>query len=161
MTPDQRFARCLAEILKDEGGYVNRASDPGGPTNHGITLKTLREVYGSNQTINDLKAITPNEVSAIYRKNYWGSICDNLPAGLDLMYFNAAVNNGPGHAHTFLSAAMVHTTPVHQQIINFSDIQTRFYRGLKGYAEYGRGWMNREKEITNLALSWSLDEPSA
>ena len=39
--PPPRFDACLAEVLKQEGGYVDNPLDPGGATNLGITRKTL------------------------------------------------------------------------------------------------------------------------
>lgn len=36
-----RFDICLDEVLRQEGGYVDHPSDPGGATNMGITHKTL------------------------------------------------------------------------------------------------------------------------
>jgi lysozyme family protein len=38
-----RFDICLAFTLKTEGGYVDNPADPGGATNMGITLATLRQ----------------------------------------------------------------------------------------------------------------------
>lgn len=32
------FDTALARLLAHEGGYSNHPSDPGGPTNYGITL---------------------------------------------------------------------------------------------------------------------------
>ena len=37
----ENFAACLAFTLKYEGGYVDHPSDPGGATNHGVTIATL------------------------------------------------------------------------------------------------------------------------
>ena len=45
-SPDQldsaRFDACMPFIFKAEGGYADNPADPGGPTNYGITLATLR-----------------------------------------------------------------------------------------------------------------------
>ncbi len=35
-----------AEIVRREGGYVNDPDDPGGATNHGVTLGTLQRPEG-------------------------------------------------------------------------------------------------------------------
>ena len=40
---DDRFDECLAFTLRAEGGYVDDPADPGGATNMGVTLATLRE----------------------------------------------------------------------------------------------------------------------
>ena len=34
-----------AEIVRREGGYVNDPDDPGGATNHGVTLGTMRQLH--------------------------------------------------------------------------------------------------------------------
>ena len=34
------FERCLALVLRSEGGYVNNPADPGGMTNLGVTKNT-------------------------------------------------------------------------------------------------------------------------
>ncbi|MEL6707602.1 MAG: glycosyl hydrolase 108 family protein [Pseudomonadota bacterium] len=44
----------LSETLDLEGGYVNHPSDPGGETNHGITVGTARQA-GFNGSMRDLK----------------------------------------------------------------------------------------------------------
>ena len=36
-------AAMLASLYADEGGYVNHPSDPGGETNHGVTIGRARE----------------------------------------------------------------------------------------------------------------------
>lgn len=39
-----RIRRIAEEIVAREGGYVNDPDDPGGATNHGITIHTLRRL---------------------------------------------------------------------------------------------------------------------
>jgi lysozyme family protein len=33
-----------AEIVRREGGFVNDPADPGGATNHGVTIHTMRRL---------------------------------------------------------------------------------------------------------------------
>ena len=40
----QNITDIAKEILKTEGGFVNDPDDPGGPTNYGVTLKTLHRL---------------------------------------------------------------------------------------------------------------------
>lgn len=74
------FETCLDYVLKHEGGLTKDASDPGGITNFGISLRFLREVdelllkrigiFGevSEQSIIDL---TQSQAEKIYYTEYW------------------------------------------------------------------------------------------
>lgn len=157
LTPDQRFARCLAVILREEGGWSDDPRDPGGATNHGITLAVYREFYGATRTKADLRAIAPEQVAHIYRARYWGATCDALPPGLDLMYFNAAVNCGPLRARRWLVVTPQPSSEVAAQIRTYAAAQEAYYRGLNTFATYGHGWINRLHAVTALALSWALN----
>ncbi|HBS98700.1 MAG TPA: peptidoglycan-binding protein, partial [Citreicella sp.] len=42
MTQDVR--QLAEEIVAREGGYVNDPADPGGATNHGVTVHTMRRL---------------------------------------------------------------------------------------------------------------------
>ena len=96
-----------------EGGYGDDPADPGGPTNRGITLAELvawrhlrLDESNAGALQDELKRITADEVSEIYLQNYWRpSGADRLPAGLDLMHFDAAVNQGVGTAIRLLQRA--------------------------------------------------------
>ena len=67
------------EILKAEGGIVNDPDDPGGPTNYGVTLKTLKRLgHDLNQDgrvdIADLKQLSATRAVQIF----YGIISINL-----------------------------------------------------------------------------------
>src|SRR5688572_7893012 len=59
-------------ILTREGGYVDHASDRGGPTNMGITAMTLGEWrrMGRPATRAEVKALKVEEARAIYWARY-------------------------------------------------------------------------------------------
>ena len=72
------FLRCLEVVLKNEGGYSNDPSDPGGATNHGITQKTYDDYRGHlGEGFQDVNLITDTEVWDIYLIKYW------LPMNID------------------------------------------------------------------------------
>ncbi len=95
-----RFDACMPFIFKAEGGYSDNPADPGGPTNFGITLATLRAYEGDpNLTADDVKKLTPAVAKEIYRTAYWNRMqCGALPAGLDLEVFDFGVNSGPAES---------------------------------------------------------------
>jgi len=64
------------EILKPfirswEGGYCNVPGDRGGATKWGVTIGTYQSVYGSNKTVEDLKAMTEQQWDDIFARLYW------------------------------------------------------------------------------------------
>ena len=104
LSADRRFARCIPIILAKEGGYVDHPSDPGGATNRGITLAYARSKGrlfdndgDGDVDKEDVKLITVGQATATYREWFWRDVAgDELPAGLDLVMFDYAVNSGPG-----------------------------------------------------------------
>lgn len=58
-------------ILRWEGGYTDDPDDLGGPTNRGITLKTLRTAYGNKATTADLRRMTDTQWQHIFKTYYW------------------------------------------------------------------------------------------
>lgn len=58
-------------ILKWEGGFVNDPNDSGGATNKGVTLATYRRYKGESASVDDLKAITDEDWTAIFKEMYW------------------------------------------------------------------------------------------
>ena len=59
-------ALIIAAVLNVEGGYVNNPKDPGGETNHGITVAVARD-HGYT---GDMKALTKDMAEEIYYQDY-------------------------------------------------------------------------------------------
>lgn len=173
LDPDARFQRCLHIVLAWEGGYVDNPKDPGGATNLGITLKTLQDFRGKAVTKADVKALKLEEAAAIYRAHYWKLIHgDDLPPGVDLMLFDEAVNQGPGHAIQDLQHALgvsvdgafgpVTLEHVEQSddaalVHSLHDLRERFYRGLRTFPTFGKGWLNRLSDVTAKAVAFAQE----
>lgn len=89
------YRECLEFVLGCEGGFVNDPLDSGGATNFGITISVLRAWRGKETSVDDVRRLTTSEAAQIYHASYWlASYCNNLPHGVDLLVFDAAVNMG-------------------------------------------------------------------
>jgi len=162
------FEKCLAEVLKHEGGYVDHPADPGGATNRGVTKKAWEEYVGREVTKDDIKALTVEDVTPFYRKRYWDACkCDNLHAGVDYVVFDVAVNSGTGRAAKFLQEAVGVTADGSigprtlaaaeafgaNLIINKTcDRRESFYKSLPTFPTFGKGWLRRCDEVHKKAL---------
>lgn len=88
------------DIIAREGGFSNDPADPGGPTNHGVTLNTLRrlgfDLTGDGHTdLADVKALTPEKAVAIYTEHYFHRPrLSELPEALQPSIFDMYVNAG-------------------------------------------------------------------
>jgi lysozyme family protein len=90
------------EIVAREGGFVNDPDDPGGATNHGVTIGTLRRLgidvnRDTRIDVADVKALTRADAVAIYVEHYYtrpgiSSLPDVLQASVFDMYVNAGAN---------------------------------------------------------------------
>lgn len=96
--PDVR--EIAVEIVAREGGFVNDPDDPGGATNHGVTIGTLRrlgiDVTGDARIdAADVKALTRAQAVEIYLEHYFKRPgIAGLPAVLQASVFDMYVNAG-------------------------------------------------------------------
>jgi lysozyme family protein len=147
----ENFKRCLDFTLKYEGGYSNHSKDPGGPTNMGITIATLSHELGRRATISDVMGMTKATAENIYHKKFWNTVNgDDLPAGVDLMMFDIAVNSGPGRALNWYKEISNSTS--YFQILELDKKRLGFYRHLANFKFFGKGWLAREKACKDLAM---------
>jgi lysozyme family protein len=165
----ENFEKSLSILLKHEGGFVDHPKDPGGATNKGITKKTYEEFLGRDVTVEELKNITDEDVKLIYKTLYWDIVkCDTLPAGVDFAVFDWCVNGGPSRAAKTLQKALnvdadgaigpntlsaATNSDCTQTIELFTKERENFYRGLKTFDTFGKGWIRRNKETCEFAIS--------
>ena len=171
--PDQqssaRFDACMPFVFKAEGGYSDNPNDPGGPTNFGITLATLKAYEGDQAlTAEDVKKLTPDVAKEIYRSAYWNRMqCGSLPNGLDLEVFDFGVNAGPGEAVKMLQKIVGVTAdgsigPItlsalgqfkpRDLISRYSDARLAYYKALNK-PDFDQGWATRANQIETASLS--------
>ena len=102
------FQKADARVLVYEGGKVNDPHDPGGRTNQGITQSTFTSwLRARGQPVRDVFTMTGDERDTIYKTEYWDRVRgDEVPAGVDFVLYDAAVNSGPGQSIKWLQAAL-------------------------------------------------------
>ena len=163
------YAESIRRLLLSEGGYVNHPSDPGGPTNFGITIFDYRKYGKPNATAADVRAMKVAEAKAIYRAKYWDAMrCDELPAGVDYCIFDYAVNSGTGRAPKVLQRCLrmavsgrIDDATLHaarmaaasELIAAICDERLRFLQSLRTWSVFGKGWGRRVAEVRAAALA--------
>lgn len=166
-----RFLACMPFVLQEEGGYSNDAHDTGGMTMHGI----IQREYDKYRTSKGLphqwvKNISIDEQNEIYWTEYWLPNCPNLPTGLDLSYFNIAVNGGPSRgthllqqslgitadgvygADTAHAVSAINPADVRAIISKFASIEINWYRSLSAFKYFGKDWTGRAERCLAASL---------
>ena len=167
------FEACLAHVLHSEGGWADNPSDPGGATMKGITIGTYRAWKGRNVTKAELRAISDAEVGALYRKNYWDAVRgDDLPRGLDLVAFDAAVNSGVSRGAKWLQTALgvpadgkvgpktiAAANAAHKDAVidRACDLRLGFLRQLGTWKTFGKGWTRRVESVRDAASKMAAE----
>jgi len=168
------FDACLRRLLAHEGGYSNHPSDPGGPTNFGITLADYRRYVKPGATAADVRAMRVEEAVAIYRAKYWDALrCDELPAGIDDTVFDYGINSGVGRGGKVLRRvlgladgdwhvtaevlAALRRRAASDVIIAINDERLRFLRSLKTWPVFGTGWSRRVAEVRAFSLTLAAE----
>ena len=163
------FQECLDLVLKSEGGWVNNPADPGGETNLGVTKRVWEEYVG--HAVKTMKDLTKDDVAPMYELKYWRPCyCEVLPRGLDFVVFSMGVNAGPGRSVKLLQQSigcvpdgvigprtreLISASNSANLIAKFSETRREYYRSLKTFPIFGRGWLSRvdneEQEALQMA----------
>ena len=165
------FKECLDLVLKSEGGFVNHPSDPGGMTNLGVTKRVWEEYTGHEADEKIMRGLTPEKVAPLYEQRYWRpTYCEVLPRGLDLLIFSMGINAGTGRCVKLLQSSigcvadgvigprtmeLIKSANVADLIRKYSEARREYYRSLKTFPIFGKGWLARvdreESEALNMA----------
>lgn len=175
------FKKCLAVVLKWEGGNDDDKDDPGGRTSRGIIQREYDKFRDSRgQPHGDVWKANNAEIAAIYYANYWQRVRgDELDDGVALTLFDCAVNNGVGQCAKWAQRAL---GPRYSGAVDgdfgpatfaglkaiadndafIADVLERrdeFYRYLAGKRvaskKFLRGWLNRNSDIRAIAQAWA------
>lgn len=176
------FKRAMPYLLVHEGGKVDHPSDPGGRTNQGVTQRVYNGYrVRKNLKTRDVYLMTAAERDAIYREQYWSVIkADQLPAGVDYVIFDGAVNSSPvqsikwcqralaeagvyggkidGHmGEGTLAAIELH--PNHDKLIEKICVRrVIFLRALKTWPVFERGWTKRVADVKRVGQLYASGE---
>lgn len=164
------FPACLAIILREEGGNDDDPNDHGGRTSRGIIQRewdTFRKTHKGRPA--DVWKASDKDVATIYKDQYWAPWCDDMPSGVDLLFFNASVNSGRTQATKELQRALgvnvdgmmgmitkqalTDAKDVKALIKRISDYRRKFYRALAQFPRYGKGWMSRTDRVQLAAVA--------
>jgi lysozyme family protein len=163
--------KAFRQVIVYEGGYVNHPKDPGGPTNLGITQKTLSSYLGRHASIQDVRNLTKAAVQPIYKKRFWDVLrCDDLPGGVDLAVYDFGVNSGTSRAARYLQSvvgvkqdgqigpatiAACNKYSAEEIVKRLVAKRRGFLMGLRTWRTFGVGWNRRlvSVQTTSLAMA--------
>ena len=139
---------AIRYIKDDEGGYTERAGEPGGAVNHGISFLTFGIWWKQIKrpgvpTFDDLKNISDEDVNEIYETNFADKIgFDILPAGVDYAALDSAANEGV----SFTNALLTLTRGIDDattRIKAISDTRLYFKKLKPSWNKFKGGWTQR------------------
>ena len=164
----ENFPLSLKLVLQSEGGNVDNPADKGGRTSRGITQRVY-DAYRvrAGKPLQDVYLASDDEVSDIYHQSYWWPTGDRLPAGVDYLYFDMAVNAGPHRSVLLLQRAAevyevgvigpvtmaeIDATDPTVLIQKFTEARKEFYQNLHE-GLFLHGWLNRADASEKAALA--------
>lgn len=167
------FDTAIQFILRPdiEGGFQNRADDPGnwtgGKVGAGALLGTKFGISAASYPSLDIANLTQTHAIALYHADFWLPIGGAwLAPGVDLIILDCAVNQGPAIAVRLAQAAAgVHLDgkigPVTGAAARGVDFLQRFatarvlrYSATRGFADNGEGWIMRTFKAYAAAAAW-------
>ena len=167
---------ALSHVFQEEGGFAQRATEPGGSVNMGISQQTLAAWNHSHglpvPTVQDVKDMSKDTATQIYVFWYASPVHFNdLPSGVDLAVLDCGVNMGVAGSLKILALGVGHSYPigghVDQATIVLQLVKTALSGGLKTsvlvdkicdlwlddkrrrkeWKQFGKGWTSRIEQV--------------
>lgn len=162
-------------VIEHEGGFTDDTRDPGnilpdgrpGSTMLGCTQANWENYIGRKVTHDEMRRLTKDDVKPLYKKSYWDSVMgDVLCAGLDYAAFDFAINAGPLASRKLIQRALgvsddgifgkqtlkaIKESNGADLIEKFSIEKEKYYRSLKTFPIYGKGWLRRIADVKHSA----------
>jgi lysozyme family protein len=170
------FQASLKLVLQSEGQNDDDPSDHGGRTSRGITQREYDAWrHEKNLPSLDVWDAPQEDIDTIYHDEYWVPYCDAMPIGVDYVYFNNAVLDGPYRSAVLLQRALgvgadgrigpltrqaVATADPTVTIIKVSAASREFYISLH-QPKFLKGWLNRVAFVQANALHMIHATPPA
>ena len=92
------FDKAYEHLSKWEGGFVDHPDDPGGLTNHGVSIRWYMSVFPEkeqSEAENDIRNMTPDEAKDLYEQYWWRPEFDLLDdVRVATVIFSTGVNMG-------------------------------------------------------------------
>lgn len=175
-----RFQTLANRLLVFEGGLVDDPNDPGGLTNHGVSIRFLADLH--NKPVDDpelrqtLRNMTVTRAQVLFETVFWRATNINmLPVGIDWSVFDMAINAGPVRAIKLLQQSMntffvdgyslvedgIIGSLTESEVIGFDQKslieeyavkRLYFYNNLVTFPIFGKGWTTRTHQCRNQSL---------
>ena len=187
------FDPSIGLIFHDEGGYAERENEPGGAGKYGISFTLFKEMWvkeskldkpilsmrAGGPTFEDLKALTEDEASYLYKTYIFPEISFNeLPLGVDYVMINLRTMQGATGAKKIFQESMalpitgkfdyddwdaIHKADPYKLVAGLLLLQTKLkmndprvgpWKDSKGkeWGGFGPGWGNRIWRVWNRAI---------
>ncbi len=151
-------------------GFHKTPHDPGGGTNGGVIQATWDNAVMAGIVKGKLEDAGRDQLSAVLRIKYWGTVCDALPTGLDLLLFNGRMMTGkftklfqqslgfigPDSVDGWIgpqTLTKASACDARTLIDALSGAHAAYLGDLSTFMQFGRGWTIRLKAAQTAALA--------
>jgi lysozyme family protein len=164
---DEHLQQSIADLAPEPPPAVPASSAPPSTGSLGTGKTTMTNAASTALTVKDIMERHVKNMEQIHATQD-DAKCDELPAGVDYVVFDGAVNSGVTQSVKWLQRAISNITVdghigdetlhaangVHPEdlISSMCDQRRAFLKTLKNFPKFGKGWMTRVDSVEAFAL---------